>query len=157
MAFTKKTGTSATTGNSTFTIHMYTEPVYSASNYKVKFYYEIEVTKGNFQNTTLSVSWGSSISVTLNGVGIAHKSATYETSAINYGKVKAISGSATYTGGSGTKYTASVSYDGYPTMKVYDGSNWKNAIPWVYNGTEWKKAIPMVYDGNKWVSGPVTQ
>lgn len=154
MAYTVHYGTEATTGNSTFRVILYTQPTYNASNYTVQYYYEIQVTKGNFQGSVLTCSWGN-VSVTLNGTGTAYKSSVMSAT-VNYGAVKSFSIYAQYTGGSGTVYKSSLSYTGYPTMKIYDGSAWKNAIPWVYDGSTWKRAMPMVYNGSKWASGELT-
>lgn len=151
MAYTAHYGSEATTGNSTFRIILYTEPTYNTSNYTIKYYYVVEVTKGNFQGTILDASWGS-VSITLNGVGIAHTSSVYSTT-VNYGSTKTFSPYATYTGGSGTTYTSRLSYTAQQQcIKIYDGSAWKSAIPWVYDGSTWKNAIPWVYDGSKWTS-----
>lgn len=38
--------------------------------------------------------------------------------------------------------------DGY--VYIYDGSQWRKAIPYIYDGTSWRKAIPYIYDGSKW-------
>lgn len=154
MAYTAHYGSSATTGSSTFRVILYTQPTYNASNYTIQYYYVVEVTKGNFQGSVLDASWGS-VSITLNGTGVAYTSSVYSTT-VSYGAVKSFSVWAQYTGGSGTVYKSSLSYTGYPTMRVYDGSAWKNAIPWVYDGSTWKRAIPMVYDGSKWTSGSLT-
>lgn len=36
------------------------------------------------------------------------------------------------------------------TVKIYNGSAWVNAIPYVYDGSAWKQAIPYVYNGSTW-------
>lgn len=142
-------GNIASTNNSDFNVMLGIEDIVcNASNYTIKFYYQVEVTRGNFQGSVLNCSWGN-VSVTLNGVGTAYKSST-QTVNVNYGAVKNFSIYAQYTGGSGTLYKSSINYKYYPTMKVYDGSDWKDAIPWVYDGTAWKHAIPLVYNGSKW-------
>lgn len=150
MAYTAHYGTEATTGNSTFRIVLYTETTYNVSNYTVKYYYTVEVTKGNFNSTKLTVSWQSS-TVTIGAIGTPHTSSTF-TETINYGTTKTISATGKYSSSS-TTYTSSVSYT-VPVpkyVKVYDGSAWKNAIPFVYDGSAWKPATPMVYNGSKWV------
>lgn len=35
-------------------------------------------------------------------------------------------------------------------VKIYNGSGWQNAIPYVYNGSGWQQAIPYVYNGSGW-------
>lgn len=35
-------------------------------------------------------------------------------------------------------------------VKIYDGTSWKTAIPWVHDGTSWKTAIPWVNNGTSW-------
>ena len=53
---------------------------------------------------------------------------------------------------SGSK-SVSVSYT-VPKMdgmvKIYNGSGWQNAVPYVYNGSGWQQAIPYVYNGSGW-------
>lgn len=39
-------------------------------------------------------------------------------------------------------------------VRIYDGSSWRFAIPYVYDGSSWRQAIPYVYDGSTWrISG----
>ncbi len=38
------------------------------------------------------------------------------------------------------------------SVKIYNGSAWVNAIPYVYDGSAWKQAIPYVYNGSTWVN-----
>lgn len=143
-------GNTPTTGNSDFKLMIeIADIVCNASNYTIKFYYQVEVTRGNFQGSTLTCSWGN-VNVTLNGTGTAYRSPTAQSVTVNYGSVHTFSAYAQYRGGSGTLYKSSISYTYYPTMKVYDGSGWKDAIPWVYNGSTWKHAIPLVYNGSGW-------
>lgn len=35
-------------------------------------------------------------------------------------------------------------------IKVYDGSAWRNAIPYIYNGSSWQQAIPYLYNDSSW-------
>ena len=35
-------------------------------------------------------------------------------------------------------------------VKIYNGSVWKNAIPYIYNGSEWKEAKSYVYKSSTW-------
>lgn len=37
--------------------------------------------------------------------------------------------------------------------RIYDGTEWKYAIPYIYNGSEWKQALPYVYNGSEWKMG----
>lgn len=35
---------------------------------------------------------------------------------------------------------------------IYNGSEWKKAIPYVYDGSEWVEAVPYVHNGSKWAA-----
>lgn len=35
-------------------------------------------------------------------------------------------------------------------VKIWDGTQWQQAIPYIYNGTEWKQTMPYIYDGEEW-------
>lgn len=41
-------------------------------------------------------------------------------------------------------------YEYSGVVQIYNGSQWKQAIPYIYNGSEWKQAIPYVYNGSEW-------
>lgn len=36
------------------------------------------------------------------------------------------------------------------TVRIYNGSSWQLAIPYIYNGSSWQQAIPYVYNGSSW-------
>jgi hypothetical protein len=36
-------------------------------------------------------------------------------------------------------------------IRIYDGTNWRYAIPYIYNGSTWKEAEGHVYNGSNWV------
>lgn len=38
------------------------------------------------------------------------------------------------------------------SVRVYNGSSWVKATPYVYNGSKWVKATACVYNGSKWVT-----
>lgn len=38
----------------------------------------------------------------------------------------------------------------YNTVRIYDGSTWRIAVPFIYDGTEWKETKPYIYDGSTW-------
>ena len=38
-------------------------------------------------------------------------------------------------------------------VRVYNGTEWKLAIPYVYNGSTWQQTIPLIYDGSTWRQG----
>lgn len=38
-------------------------------------------------------------------------------------------------------------------VKIWTGSAWKDAIPYIYNGSAWKQAIPYVWNGSAWKQG----
>lgn len=71
----------------------------------------------------------------------------------------------TNSSGTGTNYGARSSYtaDASATLyaiwkpnglvRIYDGSKWREAIPYIYNGSAWKQAIPYVYNGSAWKQG----
>ena len=33
-------------------------------------------------------------------------------------------------------------------VKIYNGSSWVKAIPWIYNGSKWVRAMPWTYNGS---------
>ena len=35
-------------------------------------------------------------------------------------------------------------------VKIWDGTQWQQTIPYIYNGTEWKQTMPYIYNGEKW-------
>jgi hypothetical protein len=49
-----------------------------------------------------------------------------------------------------SSYYAVTLYYESGVVKIYNGSAWKNAIPYVYNGSAWKQCIPYVYNGSAW-------
>lgn len=38
-------------------------------------------------------------------------------------------------------------------VRIYDGSKWREAIPYVYDGSTWRQAVPYVYNGSAWKQG----
>lgn len=38
----------------------------------------------------------------------------------------------------------------FPYIRVYDGTKWRKAIPYIYDGSNWKIAKPMEYNGTSW-------
>lgn len=38
-------------------------------------------------------------------------------------------------------------------VRVYNGTEWKLAIPYVFNGSYWQQTIPFVYNGSAWKQG----
>lgn len=95
------------------------------------------VWKNSENDTNVSLASKSNFSVAR---GTANKTVTGHT----WVKVSAVS--------SGTK-SVSVNYT-VPKMdgmvKIYNGSGWQNAVPYVYNGSGWQQAIPYVYNGSGW-------
>ena len=154
MATTTVTGNSAGTANSKFVVKLVvnTDPVYTTSGFKLKYKVQVWVTEGNFQNTNLTLGYSGSTIVINSGPKMVHESSERETSTFAYGKNGTITTSAYYTGGSGTKYTSTVTFTTSTppgTMKVYKGE-WKNAIPYVYYNGKWNQALPMVYYSSAW-------
>lgn len=49
-----------------------------------------------------------------------------------------------------SKPTGSITETPNGTVRIYNGSSWVLAIPYIYNGTEWKQAIPYVHNGTEW-------
>lgn len=41
-------------------------------------------------------------------------------------------------------------YEYNGAVQIYDGSSWRQAIPYVYDGSSWRQAIPYVHDGSSW-------
>lgn len=158
MAYTVHYGTIATTGSSSFRILLYVEdPIYNTSNYTLKYYWAIQVTEGDFHGSILNSSYSGEYSITLNGTGVTATSSVI-TENISYGTIKNFSGWASYTGGSGTTYKSTISFTASPTaVKIYNGSTWQTAIPWVYDGSTWKQATPWIYNGTKWCSGSLME
>lgn len=37
-------------------------------------------------------------------------------------------------------------------VKIYDGSSWINATPYVYDGSSWVRTTAYVYNGSKWIA-----
>lgn len=63
----------------------------------------------------------------------------------------------TYQGGA--SYTPTTSITLYAIwglnglVRVYNGTEWKLAIPYVFNGSYWQQTIPFIYDGSTWRQG----
>lgn len=60
----------------------------------------------------------------------------------------------TYAGGSSYTPTASITlyaiWEINGLVRIYTGSGWRMAIPFVYNGSAWKQSIPFTYNGSAW-------
>lgn len=41
-------------------------------------------------------------------------------------------------------------WEQYNIVRIYDGSTWRMAVPFIYDGTEWKETKPYIYDGSTW-------
>ena len=41
--------------------------------------------------------------------------------------------------------------DGKGSVKIYNGKEWIQSIPYIYNGKEWVQTVPYVYNGKEWV------
>lgn len=74
----------------------------------------------------------------------------------------ALNGWNTSSAGTGTHYALGGTYTGnaalalyaewikLKTIYVWDGSAWKEAIPWIWNGSTWKRAVQWTWDGSTW-------
>lgn len=104
---------------------------------------------------TVSMKNGTSCTVTANDAVLAYLAEGY-----NYIVICNFESSA-YTSGYAYSYSyinctgskCSYTTDSPGVVKIWNGSSWVNAIPYVYNGSSWVKAIPYVYNGSTWKVG----
>lgn len=55
---------------------------------------------------------------------------------------------------SGVNYAKNITlyaqWEYYGVVTIYDGSNWRKAVPYIYDGSAWKKTMPYIYNGSTW-------
>lgn len=140
----------ATNNQTTLTCTAYFRPESSSSNYAFNSGNTFRLTVNGTQlfngnpgrvaaNAQIGSSWSTTVTHNSDGtksvtVAVYYYQSQNETLTIN------ASGSVTLT-----------PFNRY--VKIYDGSSWRNAIPYVYNGSEWKRCVPMVFDGTNWRYG----
>lgn len=60
---------------------------------------------------------------------------------------------------SGSNYTADADATLYAIwvangiVNIWNGSQWKQTIPYIWNGSQWKQVIPYIWNGSEWKQG----
>lgn len=164
---TKALGTPTKSGTSTTYTVTYngnggTVSTSSASATKTTTY-TFDKWKGS--NTNISVS-GTSCTFTATGTVTASYKSSTSTTAVTLPTptrtgykflgwaTSATATTGTYAGDSSYTPTASITlyaiWEINGLVRIYTGSEWRMAIPFVYNGSAWKQSIPFTYNGSAW-------